>query len=260
MGAGYVLDYTDATFAVFFHRHQIDIHGTRYQTYGTSKARKLRAFWDREPDAFVGEVLTDMLDMYEVKRDLDSQPVDAKLLGKARQIVGRLLGMRTESAPTSTETDFLRLEFSFPSVDQLPIEATIAPILQSRLDEAHKAMGAKAHLSVVIMCGSVLEAVLLGAAQKDPKRFNTANATPKGKNRAPKQFREWRLAEFIDVASEIGLLKPDVQKFSHGLRDFRNYIHPYQQVLSGFTPDQHTATVCLQVLKAALASVAGTRP
>lgn len=25
-----------------------------------------------------------------------------------------------------------------------------------------------------------------------------------------------------------GELYPDVQKFSHGLRDFRNYIHPYQ--------------------------------
>ncbi len=46
----------------------------------------------------------------------------------------------------------------------------------------------------------------------------------------------------------------------HGLRDFRNYIHPYEQMVSGFTPDDHTAKVCFQVLKAALASLAGERP
>jgi hypothetical protein len=61
------------------------------------------------------------------------------------------------------------------------------------------------------------------------------------------------------VACEIDILKPDVQKFSHGLRDFRNYIHPYEQMRSGFTPDEHTAKLCFQVLKAALASVAGER-
>ena len=54
------------------------------------------------------------------------------------------------------------------------------------------------------------------------------------------------------MAHDIGLLKPDVQKFSHGLRDFRNYIHPYQQMASGFKPDEHTAKVCFQVLKARL--------
>ena len=74
-----------------------------------------------------------------------------------------------------------------------------------------------------------------------------------------RQFQEWTLANFIDVASDVGILKLDVKKFSHGLRDFRNYIHPYQQMISGFTPDEHTAKVCFQVLKAALASVAGDR-
>ena len=49
MRGGYVLDYTDATYGEFFGRCQIDIHGTKYQTYGTSKAKKMRAFWEREP-------------------------------------------------------------------------------------------------------------------------------------------------------------------------------------------------------------------
>jgi hypothetical protein len=120
-------------------------------------------------------------------------------------------------------------------------------------------MGAKAYLSTIFLCGSVLEAVLLGAAQKEPARFNRASASPRDASGGVKRFHEWTLAQFIDVACEIGLLKPDVKKFSHGLRDFRNYIHPYEQMVSGFTPDEHTAKVCFQVLKAALASIAGER-
>ena len=74
-----------------------------------------------------------------------------------------------------------------------------------------------------------------------------------------KHFHEWSLSELINVANDLGILKEDVQKFSHGLRDFRNYIHPYEQLASRFAPDEYTAKVCWQVLKAALASVAGER-
>jgi hypothetical protein len=141
----------------------------------------------------------------------------------------------------------------------LPIEQQAIPIVESRLAEARTALGAGAYLSVIFLCGSVLEAVLLGSAQKEPARFNRAAASPKAGDGSVKKFHEWSLAQFIDVACEIDVLKPDVKKFSHGLRDFRNYIHPYEQMVSGFTPDEHTAKVCFQVLKAALASVAGER-
>ena len=133
------------------------------------------------------------------------------------------------------------------------------PVIESRLNEARTAMGAGAYLSTIFLCGSVLEAVLLGAAQNEPARFNRAAASPKSADGNVKRLYDWNLAQFIDVACEVGLLKPDVKKFSHGLRDFRNYIHPYEQMSSGFSPDEHTAKVCFQVLKAALASIAGER-
>ncbi len=62
MQSGYVLDYNDATFGEFFRRHKIDIHGRKYQTYGTSKAKKLRAFWEQEPDTVVAPILSEMLE------------------------------------------------------------------------------------------------------------------------------------------------------------------------------------------------------
>jgi hypothetical protein len=64
---------------------------------------------------------------------------------------------------------------------------------------------------------------------------------------------KWIIAnDFINVARDLNLVGEDVKKFSHALRDFRNYIHPYQQMSSNFNPDEHTAQICWKVLQAAI--------
>lgn len=259
MGSGWVLDYSDATYGEFFARHGIDIHNPRYQTYGTSKAKKMRSFWEQEEDVVIGKILAEMLDGYEADCDLNNRELDSKLLEKARAIVGRLGGTPVEAKAAQTVDAFLDREFAIPNIRTLPIDPHVVPIIERRMSEARTALSAGAYLSVIFLCGSVLEGVLLGAAQQDPAKFNRAESSPKSRDGNVKKLHEWSLAQFIDTASEIGLLKPDVKKFGHGLRDFRNYIHPYEQMISGFSPDEHTAKVCFQVLKAALASVAGER-
>lgn len=259
MGSGWVLDFSDATFGEFFRRYNVTIHDQKYQTYGSSKAKKLRAFWEQEADVLVGNVLSEMLDSYEAGCKLNGQPADGTILAEARKVVARLSGKAVSTQSPQTVEDFLHHEFTIPNIQNLPLVTQVIPIVENRLIEARTALGAGAYLSVIFLCGSVLEAVLLGAAQKEPSRFNQALSSPKTNDNKVKLLHEWSLSQLIDVSCEIGLLKPDVKKFSHGLRDFRNYIHPYQQMLSDFTPDAHTAKVCFQVLKAALASVAGER-
>ncbi|MBM7069942.1 hypothetical protein [Actibacterium sp. 188UL27-1] len=259
MGSGFVLDYSDSTYAEFFKRHNIDIHSDKYQSYGTSKAKKMRAFWEIEPDVVVGKVLSELMDSYEVDGELGGREIDHPVLAKSRDIAERLLGKTTQRSEVINEDVFLDHEFSIPNIEKLPVDIKVVPIIESRLEEARAALKANANLSVIFLCGSVLEGVLLGAARKNPMDFNKAKASPRIDSGEVQKFHKWTLAQFIDVACEIGLLKPDIKKFGHGLRDFRNYIHPYQQLVSGFLPDQHTAKVCFQVLKAALADVAGER-
>ena len=257
MSGGFVLDFTDATFGAFFKRHSINIHSTQYQVYGTSKAKKMRGFWEREPDWLVGRVMSELLDYYEAQcesGDLELNPVS---LGKSLEAVARLCGepLDTDSTP---DAGFLAKEFEIPNIQRLPVAFAVCEIIQDRVKEAQSCLSNGAHLSVIFQCGSILEAVLLGVAQNEPERFNRSPKSPR-QNGKVQPFQNWKLSEFIDVARDIELLNPDVQKFSHGLRDFRNYIHPYQQLASGFKPDEHTAKVCFQVLKAALADVAGDR-
>ena len=258
MSSGYVLNFTDATFADFFKPYDVDIHSKGYQASGTSKARKLRAFWELEPDTLVGRVMSAMLDTYEVNCDVAGRERETELLAKSREVVSRLSGEPSDKNSATVE-GFLNGELEIPSVQKLPVDFAVAEVIESRLREAQITLSEGAYLSTVFLCGSVLEGVLLGAALQQPEKFNRSQVSPKQPNGKAKRFPEWSLWEFINVACDVGLLKPDVQKFSHGLREFRNYIHPYEQINSGFKPDEHTAKVCFQVLKAALASVAGDR-
>lgn len=150
------------------------------------------------------------------------------------------------------EDDFLNREFTDISIDKIGLDGAISDILSNRFEEIQKCFRAKSWLSVIFLSGSTLEGILLGVALNNPRFFNTADSSPKTNEGKVKQFHLWSLSNFIDVAADIGLLMEDVKKFSHVLRDFRNYIHPYEQMSSNFYPDEHTAKICLQVLNTAI--------
>jgi len=154
-----------------------------------------------------------------------------------------------------TEDSFLKHEFSDFSLEKLNFDSTILSVLKIRADEIKKCLSVKACLSAIFLCGSSLEGILLGLATKYPQDFNQAKSSPKDKYDKVLPLYNWSLASFIDVAYELDFIKDDVKKFSHGLRDFRNYIHPYQQVSSRFDPDENTAKICWQVLKASVSQI-----
>lgn len=158
-----------------------------------------------------------------------------------------------EQKNTYSEEDFLKEEFSNISIEKLPIDASIFPFIEIRINEIKQCLSVKSSLSVIFLAGSTLEGVLLGLALNNPAIYNQAKCAPKNSNtNKVRNFNEWTLNSLIDVSCELGFLREDVKKFSHSLRDFRNYIHPYQQMCENFLPDENTAKICFQVLKAAL--------
>ena len=257
MGKGYVMDFNDASFEKFFNDYNVAISDARYQIHGDSKANRMRAFLDIAPDEIAVRVLSAMLDVREVSYYAGGDERDSILLAKGREIVDRLSGISPKvNSVTSGVTP--HKEFEMSNFRNLPVEPAVTEIIVERLMEAQICLEAGAYLSAIFQCGSVLEAVLLGAAKKEQEKFNRATSSPKQDGK-PKAFQKWTLQELINVANEIGLLHQDVKEFSHGLREFRNYIHPEKQMSSGFKPDKHTAELCFQALKAALADVSGER-
>lgn len=257
MGGGYVFDFTDRTFSSFFRDvANINIDKDVYCREGGSKARRMRVFWEIEPDAVVGGVLSEMLKL----KALTLKDGERTVFTACQTAADRLLGRK--SAPVQavqSEAELLQLDFGAASIAALPIEASLIPILEHRLAEAERCMRADAWLSVVILCGSVLEAALLGTALQHPKDFNESTVSPKDRSGKVLPLHDWKLAQLVDVAHDCRFLKVDVRKFSHVLREFRNYVHPWEQLASRFSPDKHTALICMQVLKAAIADLARER-
>ena len=260
--SGYVLGdaYSNTTFAELFRECvRVDIYDDKYAFNGDSKAKRLRAFWEIEADPLVGKLLASLLEVWEYKNP-DPNAEDSARYKKAMASVNRLLGQTIHDEENAdSEGAFLKQQFSKIDLSRLELDAALAPVVKGRLDEAQKCLNADAPLAVIFLAGSILEGILLVVASKNARIFNQAKSSPKDEEGKVRKFPDWSLAQLINTAHETGFLKLDVKKFSHALRDFRNYIHPYQQSISGFQPTKHTAVICLQVLKAAIADLCGAR-
>lgn len=148
--------------------------------------------------------------------------------------------------------NFLDTELQNTNLSSIISDVSTRAILEERLKEAEQAFNFDLYLSTIILCGSILEGVLYLSAKENPQKFNEATKAPKDREGKTKKFSDWTLSDFINVAHELGLLKENVKRFSHTLRDFRNYIHPAESINSQFIPDKDTAKICFQVLIAAL--------
>lgn len=172
--------------------------------------------------------------------------------GKEIKIITSDEDITSETNTSTTEDEFLKKEFEEVSINKLKLDGAINSVLVQRLEEIKQCLNSKSALATIFLCGSTLEGILFGVATNNPQKFNSAKTSPKDKHGKVLQFHDWTLSDFINVAKEIGFLNEDVKKFSHSLRDFRNYIHPYQQASQQFNPDEHTAKLCWQVLKVAI--------
>jgi hypothetical protein len=161
---------------------------------------------------------------------------------------------KKNSAPMQKQ-DLLNLQFGVLQLDGLQIDQDLTNIIKQRVSEIEKCIEVGASLSIVLLCGSILESILLNTAKQFPEKFNTYKNSPKDKNNQVRKFDDWTLNDFIDVSCGLGLINQNVKKFSHALREFRNYIHPSHQVKENFTPDIETSKISYQVLRLAISQL-----
>jgi hypothetical protein len=75
MGAGFVLNFSDRTMGEFFQEQVgLNIYDEKYQFKGTSKAKRMRAFWELESDHLVARALDALIEWGEEFRCLPDDP------------------------------------------------------------------------------------------------------------------------------------------------------------------------------------------
>jgi hypothetical protein len=253
MGSGYVLDFSDSTFSRFFEEYGVAIDDQRFQVDGTSKAKRLRCFLRTASPPVTGRVLAGLLQHRLASKSDGLRPTDVE---NYQRIVTRLGGELPRDATNTSHKDdasaeaaLLRQVFRPDLFAKLALDMPMSRALVDRMNEAQRCIDAKAYLAAVILCGSVLEGMCLGYGSRSTERVNRGYSACF--NKPPRQLHDWRLNEWIVVLGHLGDLSPNVEKFGHGLRDFRNYVHPAEQLARHFSPDQHTARIGFQVVIAA---------
>lgn len=106
--------------------------------------------------------------------------------------------------------------------------------LRNDISSTRRALSNGEWKAATVLAGSVVEALLLWALQEHEQlapaditraaqalvKNGTLIRTPKG------ALEEWNLHDYIEVASALNLLKPEVAKQARLAKDFRNLIHP----------------------------------
>ena len=261
-----MMNLNESKFFVFFRGMNIDISIQKYRGYSYYKddtlAGRLCAFCEQENDDLVGKVLVELIKYVEYKlkeEDVRLYKKELKLIAECRIIAYKLLGKIPTKNTRRSKQEFLSDKFDEIQIAKLPIASNLQSIVEERFNEAQVCFENGAYLAAIVMAGSTLEAALIGVAEEYNEQFNNSASRPTSGGKT-KGLDKWSLVDYINVGADIGLLSEDVEKYSHALRDFRNYIHPLRQTGSKFKPNQRTAAISLQVLKAALHDLMEHKP
>jgi len=115
----------------------------------------------------------------------------------------------------------------------------LARILRRDCEEITLCMEAGAWKAAIVLCGGVLEGLLIFGLE----RTNHLHGTPP------------RLSELINLGGKYGLLGTMSQALPDALRDHRNLIHPDKERRGGYKIDRPEANIALSILEAALRDV-----
>lgn len=101
MGSGYVLQFSNRTFAEFFQDALgIDIYDEKYGRGSGSKANRMRAFWDQESNESVAKVIDELIKEYAIPPQKPLPPADEEAL---HDIAQRL--KKTDSSFVASQSD-----------------------------------------------------------------------------------------------------------------------------------------------------------
>lgn len=249
MASGYVLDFTNNSFASFV---ETCLGFDPYMRHSGSKAVVLRQIWIAEPMPNVAKLNLDLLERWHINKLAANEELTSFEERAYADLKATFSRARESVSPSSLE--FLARDFGDIDLSALPSELTSQQIVQTRLDEIERCLAAEAPLAVVFLVGSTLEGLLMEVAVAHSTGFTSCSAAPQVRG-TTKRLDTWTLADLITVSRFLGVVGEDVAKHADHVRDFRNYIHPRQQLRENFEPRMVTARIAQHVLFAALADL-----
>jgi len=122
-------------------------------------------------------------------------------------------------------------------------DPNIKQIAESDFKELSKSLIQENWKCVLILCGGLIEAILLDVLKNNSALALVAKAAPKEPN-----LDKWKFNDIIDVAEELKIIGPDIERLSDTVRDYRNLIHPGKQIRSRLKVKPEESKIAFEVL------------
>lgn len=132
-------------------------------------------------------------------------------------------------------------------------------ILARDYKELRLLLKARAYKSAVVMCGSILEAVLVAVLQNNDETLIHDKFSEIFHKAAP-PLNEWELHQLIKVSAKAGILNENAGLKADLLRNYRNLIHPMVQHRKEIEVDAGLVTIARLQLIEILRLLSGTKP
>lgn len=116
-------------------------------------------------------------------------------------------------------------------------------ILERDYAETQRAFISRCWKSVIILAGGAIEAISTDLLLQNQSAARAATKAPKKPD-----ITEWDLADLIKVCVELGLVSAGVERLSDPVRQYRNLVHPGNEIRNKLTFGEEEAKIALEVL------------
>jgi hypothetical protein len=150
------------------------------------------------------------------------------------QVVGRLeVELEEDSgSPVTQKREFLYIA-----------DKDLQALLRRDYQEVQRAFVAQCWKATIVLAGGAMEAILLDRLSSDRESSVSAASAPKQAD-----LKRWQLSELIEVAVELKLVNSSIEKFSHSVREYRNLIHPGNEVRNKLAVGAEEARIAIEIL------------
>ncbi|MFD8498053.1 hypothetical protein [Amycolatopsis sp. NPDC059657] len=223
-----------------------------------------------EPDA-IEQVLKRLTDPREYQQDRESADEILRQLNLLLEVENLHVELDANLRPVvrpgravseSVPLDISRQKLQY-SVEDVVTDPTLVPLLTQRIDEIDKCRAAGCYLAAIILLGSLLELLLLDAAENRPipdEIWDEPEAKAE-RVRPAKTADKLNLHSLIYVAHRLKWIDTDAYRIASILREFRNLVHPnLQRKLVGRMPDEDTVDMYWPVFIGTFNDLGRSRP
>jgi hypothetical protein len=133
----------------------------------------------------------------------------------------------------------------------------IRRILENYHSQAVKAYEVGSYLGALVTCGSLVEGLLTFALLQRKDAAQNSSKAQKDKKGTVLPLEKWNLTNLIDVAVDLNLVGKTAKQASWAVKEFRNFIHPYNLVAQSARPDQALAMSALAAVEEITRSLNG---